>query len=97
MTFTPEQENRIKELVREVLREKKKNNLDESALEFFKTIPDMHNHYAGVVYEMYEEFCKKNNIPQLSKHAFGSSVKTYYNVKSKVTTYDNKPVRIYTR
>lgn len=95
--FTPQEENRIKELVREVMREKKKNNLDESALEFFKTVPDMHNHYAGMVYEMYEEFCEEHNMTPISKQAFGSSVKTYYNVKSKVTTYDNKPVRIYTR
>lgn len=97
MVFTPQEETRIKELVREVMREKKKNNLDESALEFFKTIPDIHNHYAGMVYEMYEEFCEERGMTPISKQAFGSSVKTYYNVKSKVTTFDNKPVRIYTR
>ena len=95
--FTKQQENRIKELVHEVIREQKANNLDESALEFFKTIPDIQNHYTSLVYEMYEAFCKKNNFKPLSKHAFGSSVKKYYNVTSKVTTYDNKPVRIYTR
>lgn len=95
--FTPQEENRIKELIREVIREQKTNNLDNSALEFFKTIPDIHNHYAGMVYEMYEDFCEKHNMTPLSKHAFGSSVKKYYNVKSKVTTFENKPVRIYTR
>lgn len=95
--FTPQEENRIKELIYEVIREKKKGDLDESALKFFKTIPDMHNHYVGMVYDMYEEFCEEHNMTPLSKHAFGSSVKKYYNVKSKVTTFDNKPVRIYTR
>lgn len=95
--FTKQQEDRIKELIREVIREQNPNNLENSALEFFKTIPDIQNHYTALVYEMYEAFCKKNKLKPLSKHAFGSSVKKYYNVTSKVTTYDNKPVRIYTR
>lgn len=95
--FTKQQEIRIKELIQEFLHEQTVKNLDESALEFFKTIPDIQNHYVALTYEMYEEFCKKHKLRPLSKHAFGSNVKKYYNVTSKVTTVDNKSVRIYTR
>lgn len=97
MVFTPQEENRIKELVREVLHEKTVNETDETALKFFETIPDMQNHFVTTTYEMYEDFCKSRNVAPMSKQAFGLSVRSYYNVKSKVTTFDNKPVRIYTR
>lgn len=95
--FTPQEETRIKELVREVLHEQIVNSTDEMTLKFFETIPDMQNHFVAETYEMYVDFCKKHKVKPASKQAFGSSVKTYYNVKSKVTTFENKPVRIYTR
>lgn len=95
--FTPQQENRIKELIREVLREQTLNDIDEVTMEFFKTIPDIENHYVSLTYDLYVDFCKQNNAKPLTKQAFGTSVKNYYNVTSKVTTVDNKSVRIYTR
>ena len=95
--FTPQQENRIKELIREVLHEKTANNIDKITLDFFETIPDMQNHYVALTYDMYVDFCKQNNAIPLTKQAFGTSVKNYYDVTSKVTTVDGKSVRIYTR
>mgnify|MGYP003288907678 CR=1 FL=1 len=97
MLFTLQEENRIKELVREVLRENLISEINESTLAFFDTIPDMQNHFVATTYEMYDDFCKSRNITPISKQAFGSSVKNYYNVKSKVTTFDGKSVRIYTK
>lgn len=95
--FTPQEENRIKELIREVLHEKTVNNIDKTTLDFFETIPDMQNHYVALTYDMYVDFCKQQNAKPLSKQAFGTSVKNYYDVKSKVTTVEGKSVRIYTK
>lgn len=95
--FTPQEENRIKELIREVLHEKTVNNIDKITLDFFETIPDMQNHYVALTYDMYVDFCKQQNAIPLTKQAFGTSVKNYYDVKSKVTTVEGKSVRIYTK
>lgn len=95
--FTPQEENRIKELIREVLHEKTVNNIDKITLDFFETIPDMQNHYVALTYDMYVDFCKQNNAIPLTKQSFGTSVKNYYDVTSKVTTVDGKSVRIYTK
>lgn len=97
MVFTPQEEIRIKELVREVLRENVTKDIDELTLKFFETIPDMQNHFVTATYEEYEDFCKTKKVKPMSKQAFGSSVRSYYNVGSKVTTFDGKSVRIYTR
>ena len=95
--FTPQQENRIKELIREVLQEQRTDNIDEVTLKFFKTIPDIENHYVALTYDLYVDFCKKHNVKPASKQNFGSSVRSFYNVTSKVTTVDGKSVRIYTK
>ena len=95
--FTKQQEMRIKELVREMLHEQIANSTDEITLKFFETIPDIQNHFVAATYDMYVDFCKKHKAHPATKQAFGSSVRSYYNVKSKVTTFENKPVRIYTR
>lgn len=95
--FTPQQENRIKELVKEVLHERVANDIDEITLKFFETIPDIQNYFVATTYEMYKEFCKSHKARPISKQAFGSSVRDYYDVRSKVTTFDGKSVRIYTR
>lgn len=97
MIFTQQEENRIKELVREVLRENLTNDIDKTTLEFFDTIPDMQNHFVATTYEMYVDFCESRNVTPMSKQKFGLSVRNYYNVGSKVTTFDGKSVRIYTR
>lgn len=95
--FTPQEENRIKELIREVLHEQTVNNTDKTTLAFFETIPDMQNHYVALTYDMYVDFCKQQNAKPLSKQAFGLSVRSFYNVTSKVTTVEGKSVRIYTK
>lgn len=95
--FTPQQENRIKEIIQEVLHERLANDIDEITLKFFETIPDMQNHFVTATYEAYVDFCKAHKVKPVSKQAFGSSVRDYYNVGSKVTTFDGKSVRVYTR
>ena len=97
MVFTPQEEKRIKELVKEVLHEQIVNNTDEITLKFFETIPDIQNHFVATTYEMYEDFCKSHKVTPMTKQAFGLNVRNYYNVKSKVTTFDGKSVRVYTR
>lgn len=95
--FTPQQEKRIKEIIQEVLHERIANDLDKSVLKFFKTIPDMQNHFVTTTYDAYVDFCDSHNFVPVTKTSFGLSVRSYYNVKSKVTTFDGKSVRVYTR
>lgn len=95
--FTPQQEERIKEIVQETLKEQTRSQTDESVVEFFETIPDMNNYYVSTTYELYEDYCKARGIKPLSKIAFGSNVSKYYNLKSKTTTVNGKSVRVYTR